>query len=417
MSPTRKIWVLGAKIPSADRYVLWTKFDLPNLSEPDIIIINLLSLNEHILEKIHRNTISQAVSDKLQNGGTIIFITQHSILEKNESGATFYSAANNYFASPFGVAVNQVSEGQTIKYDPKSHPFSEYLDTVKKFKFTLKFSPSYSSYKELNEYIVTDNNNNHLGGGFKLIAGFPHNQGTVIYLPPPTEISIEEGISIILRKFGKSGKVAFPAWVSEIPLVPLTEAYRNLNLEKEKVKKGQIRIRKKQNEIQNLMNYYGLLTSRDDPLQDSVYQAFNTLGIPLKRKRANNLEDGVFNFQNISSYKYGVVEVKGSNKRTPMDDILECNKWVDQYYKRFGKAKGLFISNQYRLQKYPESLDKRIHFEPIEIEYAEERKICILPTCVLFEAVRNILNGSNKPNRSDLERTFSSTNGLLTALC
>ena len=418
MPPRNQIWILGARSANADKSIPWTKTNLPNLSDPDVIIINLLSLNEHILTKIDRHAIKQAVKDKLENGGTVVFITARKIYEKNESGAKLYSPENNYFPSPFVVNVNEVSEGQTINYDNRWYPFPEYLKEVKKFKFTLEFLPT-SNFYESRQYIVTDNNNNRLGGAFKFEYRSLNDRGIVIYLPPPTEISVEEGIDIVLRKFGKvKGKVSFPAWITELPLVPLTESCSNLNILRQKSEEIQNKIRKKDKEIQKFMNYYGLLTSRDDPLQDAVYQGFNILGINLRRKRAKNLEDGVFNFQNPYAYKYGVIEVKGSNKRTSMADILECSKWVDQYYSRgLGKAKGIFISNQLRLQKYPESLSKRIHFEHNEIEYAEEKKICILPTCVIFEAVRKILNSKNKPNRTDLEKILSTTSGLLTSLC
>lgn len=76
------------------------------------------------------------------------------------------------------------------------------------------------------------------------------------------------------------------------------------------------------------------------------------------------------------------------------------------------KTKGIFISNQFIHEKYPDSTDKRKKYEPNELTYSKSREICIIPSCVLFEAIRRILDGK-KADRDKIEQRLFNTNGVL----
>ena len=91
--------------------------------------------------------------------------------------------------------------------------------------------------------------------------------------------------------------------------------------------------------------------------------------------------------------------------------------WVDDYARQSPpiSAKGIFVANQYRWEKYPESKTKRKLFGPEEIELAVSRGICIIPTCLLFEAVKKVLEG-HKPDRDKIEQVIFDTNGVLDSL-
>ena len=91
--------------------------------------------------------------------------------------------------------------------------------------------------------------------------------------------------------------------------------------------------------------------------------------------------------------------------------------WVDDYIKEGldVNPKGIFISNQFRLNKFPDSMAQRKLFEPNEIEYAKSRKICIIPSYVLFEAVNKILAGQS-PVRPKIEQLILDTDGVLESI-
>ena len=97
-----------------------------------------------------------------------------------------------------------------------------------------------------------------------------------------------------------------------------------------------------------------------------------------------------------------------------MSDIGQCHKWVEDYLHMSPsvKTKGIFVSNQFRLQKFPESKTQRKRFEPNELDYAQKREICIISTYVLFEAVNLVLEGELL-DRSTVEEKILSANGIL----
>ena len=68
--------------------------------------------------------------------------------------------------------------------------------------------------------------------------------------------------------------------------------------------------------------------------------------------------------------------------------FLDKSEFIDKKI-----SKGIFIPNQHRLQPYPKSKNDRSHFEPNEISYAQMKSICIIPSFVLFEAVKDMLDG------------------------
>ena len=78
-------------------------------------------------------------------------------------------------------------------------------------------------------------------------------------------------------------------------------------------------------------------------------------------------------------------------------------------------SKAIFIVNQHRSEKYPESVDKRKEFDNKELEYAKMKNICILPTFVLFETVNAYLKGVGK-SRAYLEKKLAESSGLLDRL-
>ena len=48
-----------------------------------------------------------------------------------------------------------------------------------------------------------------------------------------------------------------------------------------------------------------------------------------------------------------------------------------------------------------------------ELSYADMKSICIIPTFVLFEAVKNVLNNKNI-SREDIEKIIVNNNGIVT---
>src|SRR2546422_142917 len=333
-----KIWVLGGKSRNADMSIPWNA-PFPNFADPDILIINLDTLDDEAIQGIDKSIFQKAmldITDKFMYGpATIVVIASAHFNEKGHP---------NRVLSPVSFRTVPVQEGHNIKMD-SGHPFSQYLNKVKSFDFYLEnfdIAPEINAklkkekvdakLETLTNSTATDNAGHILSIGYKVSfdqGSEKHESGQVIILPP----------------------------------------------------------------------------CRDMPSIEAI-----------DRVREKNKEDWVFKFQTLSRYQYGIIEVKGAEERITQAHLTQCNKWSDDYFEMNKRpSKSILITNQYRLEEYRSSVDKRKLFDINELEYARMKDIVILPSYVLFEAVSLSLKDSKK-TRAYLEEKLAYAAGLLDQL-
>lgn len=436
--------MIGSKNVNVDRSINWQE-PFPNFSEPDIVIFNLQTLEPNILENIDKDKLSVArdeVLEKFITGGTIIFITGPKN-EKYIQGQKYH----RYYLSPLSIQVEQVNAGNKIKYQPEQ-PFKSYLENVKKFSFYLydicinkdiRFNkgttdsiakileiiknPQKSQYRlvleRLQDHSVVDNSGHYLGGAFRLtIPKLNFKSGSIIFLPPPTKKPVEECIDLILEDMNINPKFEdFPAWASKLDFPRLGMVYKEMSSFGKKKLEIETKIEELQKESDKLKSFFGLLYGRGTQLENVVRDTFELMGFSdIRRIREKNLEDWIFNFKTNTPVKYGILEVHGSDERSSQSKLVQCNKWVDEYFDNSSiLCKGIYVTNQYRLKEYPLSRVDRLQFEPNEIKYAQRRQICVIPTCILYDTVVSIFK-KRKLTRINIEQKILNCNGILTKL-
>ena len=185
----------------------------------------------------------------------------------------------------------------------------------------------------------------------------------------------------------------------------------------DKIVDMQDKIRKSQEKKEILLVYYRLLTSKGNTLLTAVKQSSRLLGFSeIDNPRGDEFEDLRFDFKNISGYKYAVVEVHGTENSTILNKLRQCNQYVEDYYEiTDDKVKGIFVVNQERLSPYPEEREKRLFFEPRQVQYCIRQNICIILTPVLFDLVNCFLRG-NKRTRRSLENKIVQCKGVLNGI-
>lgn len=438
------VWLLGNRHPSADRSIRWDD-PFPNLSDPDVLIVDLTTLDEATLRRVDKAKLKQArgfIRDKLLSRGIVIVITKPTLsISLNDAASTSTLSAetpaigtrskhSNYDMLPASLITRIVPGGDTIVADDE-HDFATYIKNIKGFSFYIEKFHSRFDMKTREEFevaldhdeehVITDNSGHALGGVFA-VAKFGYRgdvvarletSGRLIFLPPPTE-AIGEAIGKILSVYGKTSyNDPPPPWVENLLFGPLPRLNKDIaGLEEEKnaleVKIDALTFRR--NEISK---HWRLLYSVGSDLETAVVDAFRVLGFDdATHSGKGDSEDVTFGIKN-DRYLYGVIEVKGADKRTGLEDLLQCNKWTDKRLKADGKqSKGIFVPNQYRLDEYPASRTCRKKFEPNELEYAENKDICIIPSYVLFEAVKRALEG-NLPDRLAIAKKMVATRGVL----
>jgi hypothetical protein len=96
-------------------------------------------------------------------------------------------------------------------------------------------------------------------------------------------------------------------------------------------------------------------------------------------------------------------------------DLAQCEGWVTDYSQKGKHAKGILILNQFNDRLFPQSRNLRVTMENKLEDYARRREICVLPSCVLFDTINEVLAGK-KRSREQIEKSLLQTNGTLTAL-
>ena len=427
MLEVSKIWILGNKHTHADKSILWDE-PFPNLGDPDVLIVDLTPLTKEILDRTDKDKLNQLYSilrDKFLHGGTIIILTP------TEPPPVLY-----YFL-PVIPSFTLVPDGFSIKSDP-DHRFMSYLEAVKKFTFyisnfdldRINFSLS-SDYPNSNircmpvsDQGVADNSGHRLGATFSIfiqengVVTHVKESGKLVFLPPYTESSDDALEKIICRyRQTSANKEPEPQWAANIILPSLNDIQNKINALESKKKELQTQADTLTQEKQILLDHKRLLYSKHSELEDAVANAFKVLGFPEIRKlREQNFEDWVFDFEHEKDVKYGVIEVKGADKRTKQNDIIQCSKWVDERMEIDNKiSKGIFVPNQYCQMSYPKSSKDRKKFESNELDAARMKRICIIPSYVLFEAVKQILE-NKKHDRKEIEKKIFNSEGVLEML-
>lgn len=203
--------------------------------------------------------------------------------------------------------------------------------------------------------------------------------GAIHLLHPPTDISAEEGIEILIRKIsGEPTKTPAPLWIRDFE-VP-GEAEMNAEIDKLQKKLADLH-----NQCDEATEYKKLLFEHGSALEGVVEKAFTLMKIEVRPGLAGKEDRLLF----IDS-KEVKVEVKGKEGSIALQDLRQLGHYLEDAALDGKSVKGLFIGNHYRLEhpkKRPEAFPDNV------IEYAEKRGICLITTIELFKAVCKVLAG------------------------
>ena len=442
------VWLLGRDHPGADRSLEWDG-SFGNLSDPDVVIVDLTALTEQILRSTNKTELDQAqksIESKLLYGGTVVAITQpkFSIPSRRPlegSPASPYGGQllvpyrySNYHILPIDVVTTVVQANHVIRAGDK-HRFKGYIDAVKGYNFVIdsvtdKIPPDPTgappaTLLQLWEWDITDNSGRVLGLELEVAKSNHHGRlrqapgpGRLVLLPPPTE-QIDEAIGRILSVYKASPPAgAPPAWAERLSPGPAGENRKRIaELEGRKAKiQGEIDDLARRND--RILAHRRLLYSDGAELEDAVVEAFRALGFgDIERMGNRDEEDASFGMGGGGGggtlYSRCAIEAKGAGKGTKMRHILQCSRWAEQRAAAEGRpVKGVFVPNQHRLKPYPGSLEIRTRIEDDQLKHAELKDICIIPSCVLFEAVSGVLGGET-PSRAGIAGKIAATKGVL----
>ena len=433
----KAIWVLGSTHPNAHNSIPWHS-TFPNFSNCDVLIVNLQSLGKQVYNRRLSDLHDEArryIFDMFMTGEKVVII----VLPSHEGFVDWLPVCPELVY----IAPARLTQGSVGK------PIDDYLKTVEECSFYVRdfdvsyvkdmtnpksdFSEKYSFTEEARDFYSCEliahpkieNQAKQMIGGYvmcRIYHGFDEylrrytgtfDSGVIVFLPPPTQVTVEQGIDIMVNILTVGELIESPPpWENEIDMPGLQAIERKI-VQKEEEKEILIKdIEKLKNDKENLIKFRRLLWTDGTPLENAVKDAFVTLGFPeIRKTREKNLEDWIIDFNFVPEYKHGVFEVKGSEKRTSLSDLNQCDKWVKDYLlEKDLQVKGIFVSNQYRRGDLRTSLKQREHLEKNELKFASQREICILPSHEIFYAVGEKMKGNPKMTRKFIEEKIAATN-------
>lgn len=444
----RQVWLLGNSHLNADRSISWDD-TLPNLADSDDLIVDLTTLTRDVIRRIGSQKLGQArkcIEDKFfgGKGSVIVVITTDEFSAPPLDDATGLPidsrpgpladphAHSNYRILPVVLSTAPVADGSRILPD-EGHDYREYLDAVGHFKFYITGYDRTvrSSFHNREFYLdrvggqdAKDNSGHYLG--FTLAAAAVESDipperindtGYLTFLPPPTEPAAD-AIGRLLSLFGKEspGEGTPPPWVEKMSLANADKLQTQIAGLEERAAAIHDQIGELRSQKDEMLAHRRLLYSDGPKLEDAVVEAFRALGFDdIERMGNRDEEDASFGMGGGGThYSRCAIEAKGAGKGTKMDHILQCVRWAEQRAEAENSpTKGVFVPNQHRLKPYPDSRGIRTRIEDNQLEHAERKDICIIPSCVLYEAVRRVLDGET-PDRAKIAARIAGAKGVLT---
>lgn len=199
-----KILVIGSKgHPREVQCYNWTEVDkVPNIADQDVVIIDMTSLTESILEKII-SSVSEAYFK--ENFFVKLFASRGQVFviavptARVRIGSITY---DNYWWNPFPLELER-EKGDTI--ENVNNEFQRYFNSVKSWNFAMDFDRETNlmerltkefPHKKLIYELAQTRYRAPIGIQLFLPTG-----ARFCFLPPPTEISTKTAIDIILEDF------------------------------------------------------------------------------------------------------------------------------------------------------------------------------------------------------------------------
>lgn len=405
---SKKILVIGSKgHPLADRCVDWLE-PFPYLGDYHTVVINMQSLTGEVLSKLYKNYPSKLkraredLGDVIWHNTTVICITQKNIQLLRRRFRTRIPVGN-YDWCPITLFFEE-REGSGFKETKEG-----YLRFVKKWSHYLR-AADLSNYKcrFLKECNLTINPilTNLVGRPLAFDASVREftisEMGTIVkkkdshlmrFLPPPTEISIEEGINFLLKNIVGyvPGEIQLPEWAKNIPLPGEKDLLAEIRTCEGEIKKFESKITGNKEKLNKLNRYKALLTSDGETLEALVEEAMEFLGVKLERGPIKK-EDRVFREGDAVI----PIEIKGRKASIPESDLRQIIiRLPDEKLAKY-TTRGVLIGNHYKKTPLNGKLEGRKRaFEPDVIGQAEKFNICLVSTLELFKALYKKLASEN----------------------
>lgn len=432
-----RIWVLEKEIRGI-KSLNWNANEIPSFADCDTLIVDVASLNEKLLQSIkleQAQKLFDEIKKRFKTGLEIICITSKSfttIIDKrdNQHYSPHYATPkphrlNNYFWSPISCNYDKTSKGKTLQEVNQNFKFVKYLEVVNEFNISINksmiiknncqsnpnmidtFSTSAISDSVEAEYLILSKSDDLLGGVFSR-SGI---EGKMIFLPPLG--TADESINKIFEILGICQQTPTPSWALNIAIPGITEIEKEIQDIDKEIQEKKDSKNTLCSKLEDLTNFRKLVYATSDELEEIVKNTLELMGLSGMRTGKQGRDDLLFDFNHNDNYSLCSVEVKGTSDSLKLRDLRQSNNWIEDHQEHDQiKAKGLIVCNTFCNDELQKFRTKRDTVSPENLQYAKERKLCIVSSVVLLDFCKYILNG-NEPDVKKIENAISNTDGIL----
>ena len=441
MADIPKILVIGeGRYPKEVDSFDWNQVligDLPNISEYDVVIINLSKITPDkatILSETPELNVNY-VHNLLWAGHELVLITDGRTrisLEDRSYDIFSFLPCQIPLEKDVGGTLKIIDERYKDYYEKYVSRWRYYVKNNCTFslddaRLLLSDSENDSTseyFCEISEVMVRNGYNMPIS--FSVVYGYiikpelePElfeiqgyedpkiKSGPITFLQAPDNPDMtEEAINNLLSGYGVHIKTSSPKWTESFKVPGEEEANKEKEEFDEKKLKLEKKIEEKEKKIEDIIKFKRLLFEKGDELKYIVWNTLEEIGFKVNREDEGQ-EDGCIE----ENSKIILLEIKGRDRKgLATKDLRQLDDWITRYLSETDiEPKGLCIINQDRLEK-PEN---RVNsFSPDTITYLEKssRDLAVMTTIQLFEIFCKIK--TRKLDKEKIKKKIMNTKGI-----
>lgn len=427
-STPKKVLVIGSIGHAGVSCVDWTPLHaIPNIADFDIVIVSSGTLlptlrrirtTEDQQDRQYVNYYLERVNERLltllKSGGTIFVILHpRDYVDDPEYGELL--EVDNTDWLPFEVPL-EFEEGETRRI--LQDRFARYFQSVKRWNYQFQTLGPEHLPDGLDQYVVdvpiaVNRAKRPIALRLSYTVPVPQFvQGNLFILPPPTEVSDDEAVRILLEDCcGIEARAAAPGWAVSLELPANRELEEQIRARRAGIENIQKELEPLLTEKQRREAFKAILYETGiSPLQETVEAAFKELGF--KTLPSDVSDEFYIEFKGTRA----LAEVKGHERSASLTDLRQLIDYQLAHEQKHGTAvKSVLVVNAWR--KVPpekRGLPSTVVFPPNVVGRAEANNIALLDTLQLFDALNAFWL-----EKVDTQRLFDkllNTRGVVTLL-
>jgi len=426
-----KVLVIGSLGHAGVTCVDWVGKSHPNLADFDVVIVNGPSLVPHLIQRDQSefsggrreesweglrsmtSRVAERLGALLASGGTVYAIVPDVAFVKRREPPDIREVDTRPWL-PLSVHFNK-EEGDTVEVVDDA--FARYLAHVRRWRYSFKVPPSgahievasatdqEAEHATVTRYRSLAVNRQGQPIGLEITASVhrrtdsylaravgdryerdPYQaSGPLVLLPPPTEVSDEEAVRILLEDCcGIQARATAPAWAVSLELAANRELQDEIRARRADIDSIHKQLEPLLKEKERREAFKAILYETGiSPLQGTVEAAFKELGF--KTLPSDVSDEFYIEFKGTRA----LAEVKGHDKSASLTDLRQLIDYQLAHEQKHGTAvKSVLVVNAWR--KVPpekRGLAATLIFPPNVVGRAEANNIALLDTVQLFDAL------------------------------